>query len=78
MWKFLKTTAAYRLRVYGRERRVFCVFLHKVSVTSEFKASVYTCPHTSPLSQYYNTYFSLRAKCWVRGGVGGQFPRNLN
>ena len=22
------------------------------------------------------TYFSLRAKCW--GGVGGQFPRNLN
>ena len=21
---------------------------------------------------------SLRAKCWVRGGVGGQFPRNLN
>ena len=25
-----------------------------------------------------NTYFSLRAKCWLRGGVGGQFPRNLN
>ena len=24
-----------------------------------------------------NTYFSLRAKCWLRGGVGGQFPRNL-
>ena len=24
------------------------------------------------------TYFSLRAKCWLRGGVGGQFPRNLN
>ena len=23
-------------------------------------------------------YFSLRAKCWLRGGVGGQFPRNLN
>ena len=23
------------------------------------------------------TYFSLRAKCWLRGGVGGQFPRNL-
>ena len=21
-----------------------------------------------------NTYFSLRARCWLRGGVGGQFP----
>ena len=21
---------------------------------------------------------SLGAKCWVRGAVGGQFPRNLN
>ena len=25
-----------------------------------------------------NTYFSLREKWWLRGGVGGQFPRNLN
>ena len=25
-----------------------------------------------------NTYFLLRAKWWLRGGVGGQFPRNLN
>ena len=25
-----------------------------------------------------NTYFSFRAKCWLKGGVGGQFPRNLN
>ena len=24
-----------------------------------------------------NTYFLLRAKCWLRGGVGGQFPRNV-
>ena len=24
------------------------------------------------------TYFSLGAKCWLRGGVGGQFPRSLN
>ena len=24
-----------------------------------------------------NTYFSLRAKCWLRGGVGGQFPGNV-
>ena len=25
-----------------------------------------------------NTYLSLKAKCWVKGGVGGQFPGNLN
>ena len=25
-----------------------------------------------------NTYFSLRAKCWIRGGVGGQFPEAYN
>ena len=24
-----------------------------------------------------NTYFSLKAKCWLRRGVGGQFPRNV-
>ena len=24
-----------------------------------------------------NTYFSRRAKCWLRGRVGGQFPRNV-
>ena len=24
-----------------------------------------------------NICFSLGAKCWVQGGVGGQFPRNL-
>ena len=24
-----------------------------------------------------NTYFSLREKCELRGGVGGQFPRNI-
>ena len=24
-----------------------------------------------------NTFFSLSAKCWLRGRVGGQFPRNV-
>ena len=24
-----------------------------------------------------NTYFSLRTKCWLRGGVGEHFPRNV-
>ena len=27
---------------------------------------------------YIQTYFSLRAKYWLRGGVCGQFPKNLN
>ena len=26
------------------------------------------------LHPYFN-YFPLRANCWIRGGVGGQFPR---
>ena len=25
-----------------------------------------------------HTYFLFRAKCWLRGGAGGQFPKNLN
>ena len=33
------------------------------------------CPLTPPLSQHQ--HFSFRAKCWLRGGVGGQFPGNL-
>ena len=28
------------------------------------------CPPTRPLSQHY--HFSLKAKCWLRGGIGGQ------
>ena len=38
------------------------------------------CPATpSLLKKKANiiTYFSLRAKCWLGGGVGGQFPRNI-
>ena len=37
----------------------------------------------NPLHEYQeqinlHCYCSLRAICWLRGGVGGQFPRNLN
>ena len=32
---------------------------------------------TSLLKLPINTYFALRAKCWLRGGVGGQFSRHL-
>ena len=39
------------------------------------------CPPTPPLSQHLtlseNTYFALEIKCWLRGGVSGQFPRNV-
>ena len=38
------------------------------------------CPATPPLLKKKAniiTYFSLRAKCWLGGGVGGQFPRNI-
>ena len=36
------------------------------------------CPPSLPLRLYtINTYFSLRTKRWLSGGVGGQFPRNL-
>ena len=31
---------------------------------------------SSTCEQVY-TYFSFGAKCWLRGGVGGQFHRNL-
>ena len=37
-------------------------------------------PPTSPLiykpTLTLTLYFSLRAKCWLRGRVGEQFPRN--
>ena len=35
-------------------------------------------PHHLPLPYAnINTYFSLGAKCWLRGGVGGQFPKDV-
>ena len=36
------------------------------------------CPHRPTLQKAsIITYFSLRAKSWLRGGVGRQFPRNV-
>ena len=34
--------------------------------------------HKETVSDNINTYFSVWAKWCLRGGVGGQFPRNLN
>ena len=33
------------------------------------------CPPTLPLSQHFA--LSEKCLCWLRGGVGGQFPRNV-
>ena len=30
-----------------------------------------------PLAKINTVYFSLKAKCWLRGGLGDQFPRNV-
>ena len=52
-----------------------------VSLTdSEGKVKIIPFRETShlplPLANI-NTYFSLRAKGWLRGGAGGQFPRKV-
>ena len=40
---------------------------------------VYTKMGLSPLGANISTYFSLRSKCWLRGGVGGHaVSQNLN
>ena len=33
------------------------------------------CPPTPPLNQHFA--LSEKCQCWLRGGVGGQFPRNV-
>ena len=53
---------------------VFCTLELHVKINLGFQETAHL-----PLPQAnINTYFSFRAKCWLRGGVGGQFPRNLN
>ena len=34
--------------------------------------------YTQRVPPWMHTYFLLRAKFWLRGGVRGQFPKNLN
>ena len=34
-------------------------------------------PTPPPPQTNINTYFSLREKCWLRGGIGGQFPSKM-
>lgn len=35
------------------------------------------CPHLPLPYPTFNTNVSGRVKCWVSGGVGGKFPRNV-
>ena len=36
------------------------------------------CPPTPPLSERFALSEKLECQCWLKLGVGGQFPRNLN
>ena len=44
--------------------------LYKLSGSLYVSGKLPTYPFPKPIN--INTYFSLTAKCWLRGGVGGQ------
>ena len=48
--------------------------LHGANYTLYVSGKLPTFPFPKPT---LNTYFSLKAKCWLRGGVGGNIPRNV-
>ena len=53
-----------------------------VFLPTEFGCSSFSVIHVNVniknnIEKYMTLYFSLRAKCWLRGGVGGQFPRSV-
>ena len=55
-----------------------CFLAHSLGLTlGSIQVSGKLPIHPSPETNI-NAYFSLRAKCWLSGGVGGQFSRNLN
>ena len=47
----------------------------KVQTEDQFRI-LGNCQPTPPLTQHFA--LSEKCYCWLRGGVGGQFPRNLN
>ena len=60
----------YHFVNYSLWCRVFSVHRHRSEEISKLKLS---------FDQFrFNTCFSFRVKCLLRGGVGGQFVRNLN
>ena len=61
------------------ERNHFSSLFHKagsLSLRLKGKHFLGNCPPTPPLSQHQLTSH-LGKKCWLRGGVGGQFPKNV-
>ena len=60
----------------------FIILRHDIGLEIVCDVEHYLC--TFNIAKWYhgrmagNTCFSRRAKCWLSGGVGGQFLRNLN
>ena len=52
---------------------------HNISFFSKLPVpeSVWETAHLPLLQVNNNTYFSRREKCWIKGGVGEQFSRNV-
>ena len=55
----------------------FYVFLPTKFGCSSFSVIHVNVNIKNNIEKYMTVYFSLRAKCWLRGGVGGQFPRSV-
>ena len=67
-------------RWVGRQTRFLVSGLTKRGMNSIKKRPIYTKLqiYAQQVPPRIHTYFLFRAKCWLRGGVGGQFPKNLN
>ena len=64
------------INILDEQVKFKCVLMALIPPSDQFsfwKTAHLTVPYVN-----INNYFSLRAKCWVRRGVGRQFPRNLN
>ena len=59
----------------GKHCRCFW-WVHEVSPSWSERIIIRFCEtaHLTLPKVNINTYFSLSTKCWLRGGVGGQFP----
>ena len=68
-------------RAYCPIDRFFSTYV--LQFCKNYQRLIYECgnlvpTYSSPIKANINSHFSLRAKWWLRGGVGGQFPWNLN
>ena len=53
------------------------VFVTLLTCTFQISLGLWEIVHLPLPQAYIKTHFSLRAKCWLRRRVAGQFPRNL-